>query len=919
MAAGAGPALGLVGRARELTTVLDRIERPTGRSAAIELIGEAGIGKTSLLRAAAGAARQRGHEVLWVGATEAEAELPWAGLASVHPSFPEGVLDQLVDVQRAAVLAAVGEAAPTVSSAGPYVAAALRNILTRLAADGPVLLVADDVHWLDAATAGALAVAIRGTAELPVVSLTAWRDDLTPRIELGRIVDHDHHVVRPTTLDATEVHQLLRQCLDMRLSQTVVDRVTRLSGGNPLSVTLLAEHLRDGGAVDTLPRSIAGSYAELLDALAPPTLGVLEHAAVLGRPDRTILEAACERYDVLEELHTAQRHGLVTGRADELEFVHPLLPATLLERLGPLGRERIHRRLAAVVSDPELGAVHLAAAATKPDAAIADALEFSAGAGALARGARIEAGRRFERAEELTPRRQVEARWRRALAAADAYLGGGDPERATAQATIAAALAEGEVQVAMAGGVLVQVVASRDGLHPAHDLVCDLLDRLEGHPVLQSFLARARVRIEQTFDVDAALGTALASQAALEAVGEQRLAEQLSVVADNCRFVLGRPVDAIATWELARPDADPTDPLGAGWLAVELLVWDHHVDAAVAALDQFERVSDERGNMLVQFNVNDFRAGLEARRGNLDVAERELRKAIDAAALTGYPASMAAPGLARILAATGRHAEAATTLAAVEAPPDDLPMLVAAYRVGAGGVAMAAGRWDDAVEHLQAAWSAAEKVGMGDLRALPFRPDLVEALTRVGRVADAAVCAERIEELAAGCAAPTAQLFAGRARLLVLVAEGRYPDAVELGQALVDESRRLELPIDQARILLTLGTALRRAGRRRDAAAVLADGRGLAAAMGLVPLVELIDAEAARLGGRRDPYELTSTEARIAALVALGRSNKDVARELFVSLRTVESNLTRIYRKLGVRSRAELAAGYRPSAGAGPP
>ena len=111
--------------------------------------------------------------MLWMRATEAESAMPWAGLVSLYPSLPAGSLDTLVDVQRAAVLAAVGEAAPTVASAGPYVAGALRNLLGSLSADEPLLLVVDDLQWLDPATAGALAMAVRGLAESPLTVLAA--------------------------------------------------------------------------------------------------------------------------------------------------------------------------------------------------------------------------------------------------------------------------------------------------------------------------------------------------------------------------------------------------------------------------------------------------------------------------------------------------------------------------------------------------------------------------------------------------------------------------------------------------------------------------------------------------------------------------------------------------------------------------
>ena len=135
--AGARHDRGLVGRATELAAITEVIAREATQSAAIELVGAAGIGKTTLLVAAAERAGARGQRVLWMRATEAESAMPWAGLVSLYPSLPAGSVDALVDVQRAAVLAAVGEAAPTVASAGPYVAGALRNLLGSLSADEP--------------------------------------------------------------------------------------------------------------------------------------------------------------------------------------------------------------------------------------------------------------------------------------------------------------------------------------------------------------------------------------------------------------------------------------------------------------------------------------------------------------------------------------------------------------------------------------------------------------------------------------------------------------------------------------------------------------------------------------------------------------------------------------------------------------
>ena len=260
--------------------------------------------------------------------------------------------------------------------------------------------------------------------------------------------------------------------------------------------------------------------------------------------------------------------------------------------------------------------------------------------------------------------------------------------------------------------------------------------------------------------------------------------------------------------------------------------------------------------MLVECKIHDFRANLAAHRGDLVTAEWEIRRAMDTAELTGYPASMAASGLARILSVTGRHEEAAATLAAIEVPSEDLPLLHVARSNGLGVAALAEGRWEEGVEHLQHAWNAAEKLGMGDLRALPFRNDLVEGLIRVGRIADAAAAADRIDELAARSGAPTAVLHAGRARMQVLVAEGRHGDAVVLGRRLQALAEDHVVPMDLCRILQVLGSAQRRSGQRREALVTLTRARAVAVELGAVVWRDRIDEELARLGGRRDPYEL---------------------------------------------------------------
>lgn len=230
----------------------------------------------------------------------------------------------------------------------------------------------------------------------------------------------------------------------------------------------------------------------------------------------------------------------------------------------------------------------------------------------------------------------------------------------------------------------------------------------------------------------------------------------------------------------------------------------------------------------------------------------------------------------------------------------------------AGFVALVRGDADQAVTLLLEARLVADELGFEDLGALPFRADLVEALLVTGRSGEAVQIAEEAAVLAARSGRPRGRAEAGRALALAAAAAGELAAAEEGVRQALDAFSEITVPFDHARLLLTAGVISRRAGRRTEARARLDEARALFVGLLAAPFVVRADAELARLGTRAaDASGLTPTERQVAELVAVGRTNAEVAAELFVSLRTVESNLTRVYRKLGVRSRTELATRLR--------
>jgi DNA-binding CsgD family transcriptional regulator len=911
----------LVGRERELAVIDGVLRTAADGPRAIVIVGEPGIGKTALLDHVVADAAAHGRFVVRVGSSIAERDVAWSGLVSLLTQVPDPWIDDLPEVQRHALDVASASTAGSAVDVSASVAAALRSLFRRMAASGGAVIALDDLQWTDSGTIAACSSAFRTLTTEPLAVVVTQRPAALPYIDFERVLPGSTTVVEPRSLDRTAVHDLMRDRAIV-VAPAMLDDIHTLGSGNPLHTNLLIDHIvAHGWRRGSLPRSILLSHEQVLQTLDENTLSFLQFAAVYGRLDTPVLAQCLPEVDVDKALLTAERTGLVVadGR-DGLTFSHPTVVAAIVAGIGPTALRQVNRVLAAVVPDSEQRAVHLGESTVLPDADVAAALEEAAQL-ALGRGAREVAGQRFLRAEELTPPDARDDRWRRALSAADAFVSSGNLDAADAPSLRAFETAADPVSLALAGGVRAQFLAGNDrrqnvvghgDLLATHRFVVGLLAQLQDVPFALAFLGRARVRIEQTFDLALALDTSLALHDQMATSGIEPFTSEFACAVANCRYVLGDPVDIMGTWRMIAPIADPTDTIGAGWMALELLIWSGIDDEfTLAALDDFEQRATAAGAAQAVAKLLEFRGNLLIRAGRWVEGEDELHRAVDAADLSDLAGDMSRSSHALALAGLGRLDEARATAARsfTATATTDTPLYLAAHQSCLGFIELCAGRWDAAVVALTAGWDAAEQLGLGDLSSLPFRTDLVEALVAVGRLEEAAQRTARIVDLASRSGLDASVVQAQRAVALVETATGNVDAAIAAAEIGLARHRNIDAPFERARLLTAYGGALRRARRRRDAGAALQEAAAVFERLDAVPFLQRVKNDQRRLGTgtATDGDQLTVTERHVAELVAAGRSNTEVATELMVSLRTVESNLTRIYRKLGVRTRTELA------------
>lgn len=917
----AGPGPKVVARSEE-TVVLDSfVAGLEAGFAALVLAGGPGIGKTTLWRYAAARAAEGQALVLAATPSAAEAQLAFAGLGDLLRPHFDALAEQLPGPQRRALAAALMLSDPEdAASAAHGVAAGLLGCLQALARDRPVLVSIDDVQWLDASSAAAIAFAARRLRGEPVGLLLGHRTEEPCPLPLGldRAPDPDRvQVIDVAPLSFGAVHALVQLHAGPPPPRPVLRQIHEASGGNPLFALELARAIRDaGGGTDPgrplpVPGTVQELVADRVRQLPDSTQLALTAAAALAEPTLAKLGRFEPASSPEASLRPAAEARLIELDGERIRFVHPVYAAAVYGLADAAARRDVHRRLAEAADDADERAAHLALATDRPDAAVARELADAA-ARAAARGAPEAAAALSGHALRLMPAAAGAARAAIALGASDYAFAAGDT--GGARRLLEALLDSEDPELRAQALVRLCTLATFDGsVAEAHGLAGRALEE----PVKDLSLA---VRIHRRAAMVSMVGPNLPEA---EATGARavELAEQLgdpgvlaSALGSLAFLKSARRSDG---WEAALERAlaleqsagsgliDDSPSAQAGLIAMaqgDLRSARRYLEAARA--DAVARGGDPLATgLLMCLSERASRGGEFAEA--LALAERGLV----AAEQSGQHLQRSGLLYAKALAAAhlGREAEArsaategleiSTRSGQVWAQADNLWAL--------GVLDLSLGRAEEALASLTQAVEIPRNAGARELAIVPAHGDAIEAALAAG---DRQLAGTLQDELEAGAHAAWMQAVALRTRGLIEAADGQLEAAVAtLAEAVAHGERIEDGAFALARARLALGAALRRTKRKRRGREELEAARAAFDALGAALWVRRADEELARIGGRAPSGDgLTPTERRVAELVAAGRTNKEVAAELFVTVRTVESNLTKVYAKLGVRSRVEL-------------
>jgi DNA-binding NarL/FixJ family response regulator len=898
----------LVGREHELAAVE---EFAGGGSAACGLViyGVAGIGKTALWQAAVEACRSRGSQVRSSRPGEAEASFSFAVLADLLGGLSPELLAGLPPPQRRALeIALLLREAEGERSNARAVAAGFLSVLRLLAEAGPLVVAVDDVQWADPVSTAALGYALRRLDAEPIRFLFAQRAGVRAplalsaagllRIELG-----------PLSLGALQ--RVLRSRLERPLPRPVVVRIHKESGGNPFFALELGRALVRRGLAELpagrlpVPSHLGELVRERLEALPEATRDALGLTAALADPRLVVVEAA----GVTGDLDAAFGAGVVEIDGEQVRFTHPLLAGRAYGGLSPGRRRDVHRVLAGLVPDPEERARHLALGTEGQSEEVAQVLDEAARL-ASARGAPAAAATLVDLAVGATPDDAASERARRQIeAAAYRFVAGETAAARAALEPLVETLPPGRER---ARALLYLGMTREDDLPAAASCFERAAVDADGDDRLL-----ASIRIRQA-DVAGMRGDFMGSlaygRAGLESAersGERRAIAlalpELAAAEQRVGAVTPGLLERAVEMQDSIPDLPPGYRSARRARAIFLMAADR-LDAARSDLERAHRHALEQGDEFEEPIVLSWLAEVECLAGDLDAALQHAEEGVGIAEQLGLEQTLNTLRCRRALIAAhlGREearAEALAALRSAEAIDDGLGQIRA--RAALGFLELSRGAMAAAVEYLRPLPELTSGVPASEFR---FLPDLIEALLTLGEREQAETLLAPFEEGSGLRDTSWTRACSRRCRGLLLAARQDLNGALAALEASLVECEHLPMPFEQARTLLALGQVQRRAKKRAAARGSLQAALAIFDELGTPLWAEKARAELARISGRRPASkELTETERRIAELVAEGKSNKQVAAALFLSVHTVGDNLKQVYRKLDVRSRTELA------------
>jgi DNA-binding CsgD family transcriptional regulator len=910
----------VVGREQELGLVYAFLDRPVEGSRGFVFEGEAGIGKSTLWLAAVAAARERAFLILSSRPAEAERGLAHVVLGDLFDAVLADVLPTLTAPRRRALEAALlTDEAPGHPVDPRALGVAIHTSLEVLARERPLVLAVDDEQWVDASSASALRFALRRVRDERLILLLARRlDEHADAPTLERSIDSGGvEQLRVGPLSMGAINRLLQHRLGRTFARPTLLRLLEVSGGNPFYALELACGLGADGAIGDptepfpVPERLEVLLRGRLEAAPRATREALMLAAAQGQPSRRLLRAAGVAEDVLEPAVAAH---LIERAGDAVRFTHPLLASVLYQGSPAATRRRAHRLLAQVVDDPIGRALHLARAAEGQDSAIAAALDDAAGIAAR-RGAPVVAAELAELAIRLTPADAAGDRARRLIAAAWAQLTCGDFRRARALAhEILASTPEGEAR-SEALVILADVEAGSNRSEQSVALLREALREASADPALLSSVHRKLAySVRFTEGLRGAERHARSSLEFAERLDDHALRAKAQAALALIEFNAGDPDGprlAEAAYELAVRGGNEDARLEAGFCLAHVLMWSAQHERGRALLESLHRDVHERDEE-ASASALWYLTLLELQAGRWAIAAEYIERARTVA--LQYTVDEREPG--RMLTAAARIAVhrgeldlarelAQRGLAGAETAGDH------GLVTWLEGVLAVADLWSGdavaAIAHFVEAEQAVLAAETGEPNMLPWRADYVEGLLALGRVDDSVALLDAWERDALHVGREWVLAQVVRCRGLVAAAHGDLASALAMLEEAIRRHEEVEDPFGRARALLALGVVRRRARQKRAARNAIQAALEGFETVGAAGWAEEARLELGRIGGRTRVEGLTPAEQRVAALVAKGRTNREVAAALFLGERTVETHLSHIYAKLGVRSRAELA------------
>ncbi len=928
----------VVGREAELDRLHAFLAQRDALPAGLVIEGPAGAGKTTIWRAGVAAASAAGYLVLSCRPAGAEVRLAHAALSDLLEPHLVGVLPLLPRPQRQALEIALLLADDAGSAPDQRaVAAGALNAIRALARERPVLLAIDDAQWVDGPSAEVLEFAMRRLGEAPVAILatrrlaspTAASPATTAGLQVDRALERLPTRIEVGPLSLGAIHRLLRTRTSAELNRPVLRRIHETSGGNPFYALELARAFAAAPAGPeplTLSAGLNELLAERLVGLTDRTRAALFVAAALTQPNLELVAAATggdangtavDPDAVAADLQPAVRASIVRVVDGAIEFLHPLLAAAAYAAIDPGDRRAWHARIAAVATDAETRARHLAFARPGPDEDVATQLRDAARA-ARDRGAPTAAAELFAQALATLPQDAGQG------AASNATRA----ELVAEAAPILIAAGQSELARRLVEGAIGDVPASplradlkllfaelveddEAGLQTQLRLLDEAIVEAGRDPRRTAAALLDREQIERARDRSPdALPYARRALALAEASGDERLLARAHVRSADLEVVLGLVDDPVKRFgqalELGERVPVDAENSARSMLAVCLIRAGRVDEARPYLATERERATAE-GDEASFCWVSLFLAELEWFAGRWDEAHRCATEALEVAEQAGLRMrSGGLQALVGLVESSRGDPERARALAmraiAVLDDVDEVAygnyarQMLAFLELSLGNVA--------ATREVLDTYPPERLEGS---KRLAFIGDAIEALVQLGEVERASSLASDLANRGSLLHRPPLVATAERCRALVLGATGDLAGAVIAAAEAVAIHDALPLPFERARSLLVLGEVQRRSKQRRVARETLTSAIEAFDALGAHLWSTRAQAERARIGGRSTIEGLSETEYRVAQLVAEGRTNKEVAAALFVSVRAVEANLSKVYAKLGIESRTELA------------